>query len=67
MRCKGCRRTNCIQIKADTKDIKKMLEKLSTTKIHEVSTDTTLKELNLCGQDLPEEIELSINYTNKDS
>ena len=35
-RCRGCRCTNCIQIKADPKDIKKMLEKLSTSKFHEV-------------------------------
>ena len=58
-RCVGCRCTNCVQIKADTKsvkedvkEVKKMLEKLSSTKIHEVSTDTTLKTENLCGQDL---------------
>ena len=51
----------------DTKDIKKMLEKLSSTKVHEVSTDTAPKTVNLCGQDLPEEMELSINYAYKDS
>ena len=45
-----------------------MLEKLSTTKVHEVSTqDTTVKTVNLCGQDIAEEMELSINYTYKDS
>ena len=73
-RCVVCRCTNCIQIKADTKSVKeditvvkKMLEKLSSTKISEVSTDTTLKTVNLCGQDLPEELELSINYAYKDS
>ena len=45
-----------------------MLEKLSSTKFHEVSTqDTTIKTVNLCGKDLPEEMELSINYTYKDS
>ena len=45
-----------------------MLEKLSSTKVHEVSTqDTTVKSVNLCGQDLAEELELSINYTYKDS
>ena len=44
-----------------------MLEKLSTTKVHEVSTDTTLKAVNLCGQELPEKMELSINYAYKDS
>ena len=37
-RCVGCRCTNCIQIKTDCRDIKKMLEKLSSTKVHEVST-----------------------------
>ena len=67
MCCRGCRCTNSTQIKANTKSIKKMLEKLSTTKVHEVLTDTTLKAVNLCGQDLPEEMELSINYTYKDS
>ena len=72
--CVGCRCTNCVQIKADTKsvkedvkEVKKMLERLSSTKIHEVSMDTTLKTVNLCGQDLPEEMELSINYAYKDS
>ena len=45
-----------------------MLEKLSSTKIHEVSTqDTAVKSVNLCGQDIAEEMELSINYTYKDS
>ena len=63
MRCRGCQCTNCTEIKADTKDIMEMLEKLSTTKYHKVSTDTTPKAVNLCAQDLPEEMELSINYT----
>ena len=67
MHCRGCRCTNCTQIKAETKDIKKMLEKLSTTKVHEVSTNTALIAVNLCGQALPEVTELSINYTYKDS
>ena len=58
-RCRGCRCTICIQIKTDTKVNKKMLEKLSSTKVHEVSTGTVLKIVNLCGQDLPEEMELS--------
>ena len=45
-----------------------MLEKLSSTRVHEVLTqDTALKIVNLCGQDLPEEMELSINYAYKDS
>ena len=44
-----------------------MLVKLSSTKFHEVSTDTALKTVNLCGQDLPEEMELSINHAYKDS
>ena len=45
-----------------------MLENLSTTKIHEVSTqDTTVKSVNLCSQDIAEEMELNINYTYKDS
>ena len=45
-----------------------MLEKLSLTKIHEVSTqDIAVKSVNLCGQDITEEMELSINYTYKDS
>ena len=44
-----------------------MSEKLSSAKVHEVSTDTTLKTVNLCGKDLPEEVELSINYAFEDS
>ena len=51
----------------DTKDIKLMLEKLTSTKVHEVSTEAAVKTVNLCGQDLPEEMELSINYAYKDS
>ena len=43
-----------------------MLERLNSTKIH-VSMDAALKTINLCGQDLPEEMELSINYAYKDS
>ena len=54
-------------MREDVEEVKKMLERLSSTKIHEVSTDTTLKTVNLCGQDLPEELELSINYAYKDS
>ena len=67
IRCVGCRCTNCIQVKADCRDIKKMLEKLSSTKVHEVSTQDTVKAVNLCGQDVAEELELSINYAYKDS
>ena len=45
-----------------------MLEKLSTTKVHKVSTqDTSVKSVNLCCQDIAEEMELNINYTYKDS
>ena len=45
-----------------------MLEKLSTKKGNEVSTqETSVKSVNLCGQDIAEEIELTINYTYKDS
>ena len=51
----------------DTKDIKLMLEKLSSTKVHEVKTEAAIKTVNLCGQDLPEALELSINYAYKDS
>ena len=46
-----------------------MLEKLDTKRIHEVSTqDSTV--VNLCGQDDEEgieEMEMTINYTYKDS
>ena len=66
-RCKGCTCPKCKQLTVDTKDNKMMLEKLSTAKVHEVSTDTAVKTVNLCGQDLPEEMELSINYAYKDS
>ena len=58
---------HCRRLTVDTKDIKLMLEKLSSTKVHEVSTETALKTVNLCGQDLPEALELSINYAYKDS
>ena len=45
-----------------------MLKKLNSTKIHEVSAqDTTIKTVNLCGQDIAEEMELTINYSYKDS
>ena len=45
-----------------------MLEKLSTTKLHEVSTqETSVKSVNLCGQDNTVEMELTINYTFNDS
>ena len=67
LQCRGCSCPKCKQLTVDTRDIKMMLEKLSTTKVHEVSTDTAVKTVNLCGQDLPEEMELSINYAYKDS
>ena len=51
----------------DAKDIKSMLEKLNLKKIHEVSTEAAVKTVNLCGQDLPEAMELSISYAYKDS
>ena len=54
-------------MKEDLKEVKKMLERPNSSKIHEVSTFTTLKSVNLCGQDLPEEVELSMNYAYKDS
>ena len=45
-----------------------MLEKLSTKKVHEVSTqETSVKSVNLCGQDIAKEMEMTINYTYKDS
>ena len=45
-----------------------MLEKLSSTKVHEVLTqDTTVKSVNLWGQDVAEEMELIINFAYKDS
>ena len=45
-----------------------MLEMLSTKKVHEVSTqETSVKSVNLCGQDIAEEMELTINYTYKES
>ena len=45
-----------------------MLKKLSTKKVYKVSTqETSVKSVNLCGQDITEEMELTINYTYKDS
>ena len=41
-----------------------MLEKLDTKRIHEVSTqESSVKSVNLCGQDIVEEMEMTINYT----
>ena len=67
MRFRGCRCTKCTQSTVDTKDIKLMLEKLNSTKVHEVKTEAAFKTVNLFGQDLPEAMELSINYAYKDS
>ena len=67
LRCRGCTCPKCKQLTVDTRDIKMMLEKLSIAKVHEVSTDRAVKTVNLCRQDLPEEMELSINYAYKDS
>ena len=45
-----------------------MLKEMHTKRVHEVSvTETSAKYVNLCNQELPEEMELSINYTYKDS
>ena len=41
---------------------------MNTKKVHEVSShETSVKLVNLCNQDILEEVELSINYTYKDS
>ena len=41
---------------------------MHTKKVHEVSmNETSTKSVNLCSQELPEEVEMSINYTYKDS
>ena len=41
---------------------------LSTKKVYEVSTQGNyIKSVNLCGQDMAEEMEMTINYTYKDS
>ena len=67
-RCVGCRCINCTQVKSDCQEIKKMLKEMYTKRVHEVSTnETTVKSVNLCNQELPEEVELNINYTYKDS
>ena len=72
-RCRGCRCTKCIQLtidttqlKKDTKDVKSILEKLDK-KVLAISTEAAVKTVNLCGQDLPEAMKLSINYAYKDS
>ena len=66
--CAGCRCTNCTQVKSDCQEIKKMLKEMHTKRIHYVSNnETSVKSVNLCNQELPEEVELSINYTYKDS
>ena len=64
----GCRFTDSIQVKSDCQEIKKMLKEMNTKKVHEVSmNETSAKSINLCNQELPEEMEMSINYTYKDS
>ena len=45
-----------------------MIEKLDTKRIHEVSTtESSTASVNLCSQDIVEEMEMTINYTYKDS
>ena len=45
-----------------------MLEKFDTKKIHEVPTDeSSTASINLCSQDVIEEMEMTINYTYKNS
>ena len=44
-----------------------MLEKMETKKVHEVSADSSTTTINLCSQDVVEEMEMKINYTYKDS
>ena len=67
-RCVGCRFTNWVKVKSDCQEIKKMLKEMHTKKVCEVSmNETSIKSVNLCSQELPEEVEMSINYTYKDS
>ena len=67
-KCFGCRCVNCGQVKSDCQEIKKMLKEMNTKRVHEVSvTDTLAKSVNLCSQELLEEVELIMNYTYKDS
>ena len=45
-----------------------MLEKLDPKRIHEVSTqESSAKSVNLCGQDIFQKMEMTINYTYKNS
>ena len=45
-----------------------MLEKLDTKRIHEVSNQkSSAASVNFCSQDVIEEMEMTINYTYKDS
>ena len=45
-----------------------MLGKLDMKRIHEVSTqESSAKSVNLCDHDVVEEMEMTINYTYKDS
>ena len=45
-----------------------MLKEMHTKKVHEVSmNETSAKSINLCNEELHEEMQLSINYTYKDS
>ena len=44
-----------------------MLEKMETKKVHEVSADSSTTTINLCSQDVVEEMKMTINYTYKDS
>ena len=44
-----------------------MLEKMETKKFHEVSAESSTTAINLCSQEVVEEMEMTINYTYKDS
>ena len=57
-------------VRTDYQEIKKILERLDTKKIHEVSTkESSATSIYLCSQDVVEgeKIEMMINYTYKDS
>ena len=49
-KCVGCRCVNCVQVKLDCQEIKKMLKEMNTKRVHEVSvTNTLAKSVNLCS------------------
>ena len=63
----GCHCGTCNQVRSDYQEIKKILEKMDTKKFHEISAESSTRAIDLCSQEVVEEMEMTINYTYKDS